>query len=162
MIVVDTWLHSLRAIELNPDNAAAYKFRGRSHRLLGNFKEAAKDLRTACKIDFDEQVNAYLTGCLKEKPNNENCENAELGTCELNLNILKTSRLPLFQIIFLTWKLEQPSVGLYCSVFDMLNSLFLVFNGFAAPNIKEKMTFKKNSESLILHTMLCIIWKKEL
>ena len=46
----------LRAIELNPDNASAYKFRGRSHRLLGNFKDAASDLRTACKIDFDEQV----------------------------------------------------------------------------------------------------------
>jgi len=45
-----------RAIELNPDNATAYKFRGRCHRLLGNFAEAAKDLRTACKIDFDEQV----------------------------------------------------------------------------------------------------------
>ena len=42
---------------MNPDNASAYKFRGRSHRLLGNFGVAAKDLRTACKIDFDEQVN---------------------------------------------------------------------------------------------------------
>ena len=45
-----------RAIELNPDNAGAHKFRGRSLRLLGKFKDAAKDLRTACKIDFDEQV----------------------------------------------------------------------------------------------------------
>jgi Flp pilus assembly protein TadD len=45
-----------RAIELNPDNASAYKYRGRSNRLLGNFKEAASDLRTTCKIDFDEQV----------------------------------------------------------------------------------------------------------
>ena len=48
-----------RAIELNPDNASAYKFRGRSNRLLGNFSLAAKDLRTACKIDFDEQVYIY-------------------------------------------------------------------------------------------------------
>ena len=28
-----------RAIELNPDNAGAYKFRGRAHRLLGNFTQ---------------------------------------------------------------------------------------------------------------------------
>merc|ERR1712200_166301 len=49
-----------RAIELNPDNAGAHKFRGRAHRLLGNFKEAATDLRTACKIDFDEQADEWL------------------------------------------------------------------------------------------------------
>merc|ERR1719239_1913653 len=49
-----------RAIELNPDNASAYKFRGRSNRLLGNFSLAAKDLRTACKIDFDEQADEWL------------------------------------------------------------------------------------------------------
>lgn len=49
-----------RAIELNPDNAGAYKFRGRAHRLLGNFTEAAKDLATACKIDFDEQADEWL------------------------------------------------------------------------------------------------------
>merc|ERR1719348_2089032 len=49
-----------RAIELNPDNAGAYKFRGRAHRLLGNFAIAAKDLATACKIDFDEQADEWL------------------------------------------------------------------------------------------------------
>jgi len=49
-----------RAIELNPDNAAAYKFRGRAFRLLGKFTEAAKDLATACKIDFDEQADEWL------------------------------------------------------------------------------------------------------
>jgi hypothetical protein len=49
-------LYLLRAIELNPDNATAYKFRGRAQTLLGNFKDAAQDLRTACKIDYDEQV----------------------------------------------------------------------------------------------------------
>merc|ERR1719341_3230204 len=49
-----------RAIELNPDNAGAYKFRGRSHRLLGNFTQAATDLATACKIDFDEQADEWL------------------------------------------------------------------------------------------------------
>merc|ERR1719219_1773456 len=49
-----------RAIELNPDNAGAYKFRGRAHRLLGNFTQAATDLATACKIDFDEQADEWL------------------------------------------------------------------------------------------------------
>merc|ERR1719221_897258 len=49
-----------RAIELNPDNAGAYKFRGRAHRLLGNFTQAAADLATACKIDFDEQADEWL------------------------------------------------------------------------------------------------------
>jgi tetratricopeptide (TPR) repeat protein len=49
-------LYLFRAIELNPDNATAYKFRGRAQTLLGNFKDAAQDLRTACKIDYDEQV----------------------------------------------------------------------------------------------------------
>jgi len=49
-----------RAIELNPDNASAYKFRGRAYRLLGKFTEAAKDLATACKIDFDEQADEWL------------------------------------------------------------------------------------------------------
>lgn len=49
-----------RAIELNPDSAPAYKNRGRAHRLLGNFVEAARDLRQACKIDFDEQTDEWL------------------------------------------------------------------------------------------------------
>jgi len=49
-----------RAIEINPDNAAAHKFRGRAHRLLGNFLESAKDLRLACKIDFDDQADEWL------------------------------------------------------------------------------------------------------
>merc|ERR1712184_61590 len=49
-----------RAVKLNPDSAAAHKFRGRAHRLLGHFVEAAKDLRLACKIDFDEVADEWL------------------------------------------------------------------------------------------------------
>lgn len=49
-----------RAVEINPDCAPAYKFRGRAHRLLGHWEEAAKDLRNACKIDFDEQADEWL------------------------------------------------------------------------------------------------------
>lgn len=49
-----------RALECNCDSAAAYKFRGRAHRLLGHWEEAAKDLRQACKIDFDEEADEWL------------------------------------------------------------------------------------------------------
>lgn len=49
-----------RALEINPDCAPAYKFRGRAHRLLGAWEEAAGDLRNACKIDFDEQADEWL------------------------------------------------------------------------------------------------------
>ena len=31
-----------------------------AHRLLGNFLESAKDLRLACKIDFDDQADEWL------------------------------------------------------------------------------------------------------
>jgi len=49
-----------RAIELNPDSAIGHKFRGRAHRLLGHFEEAALDLATACKLDYDDQANEWL------------------------------------------------------------------------------------------------------
>ncbi|XP_011300883.1 putative protein FAM10A4 [Fopius arisanus] len=49
-----------RAIDLNPDSAAAHKFRGRAHQLLGNWEEAATDLRLACQFDFDEQADEWL------------------------------------------------------------------------------------------------------
>lgn len=49
-----------QALELNPDSAAAYKFRGRAYRLLADWEKAAQDLRTACKIDFDEQTDEWL------------------------------------------------------------------------------------------------------
>lgn len=47
-------------MELNPDSAAAYKFRGRANRLLGNWEESAKDLRQACKLDYDEEADEWL------------------------------------------------------------------------------------------------------
>lgn len=49
-----------RALELNCDSAAAYKFRGRANRLLGNWEDSARDLRQACKLDFDEETNEWL------------------------------------------------------------------------------------------------------
>ncbi|KAK0165064.1 hypothetical protein PV328_003619 [Microctonus aethiopoides] len=49
-----------KALELNPDSAAGHKFRGRANQLLGNWEEAANDLRLACQFDFDEQANDWL------------------------------------------------------------------------------------------------------
>ena len=48
------------AVEINPDSAQGYKWRGRAHQLLGHWEEAAKDLQTACKLDFDEDANMWL------------------------------------------------------------------------------------------------------
>ncbi|EDW53233.1 GM12305 [Drosophila sechellia] len=48
------------ALELNSDLAAGYKFRGRARRLLGDFELAAHDLRQACKLDFDEEIDEWL------------------------------------------------------------------------------------------------------
>ncbi|XP_032729486.1 hsc70-interacting protein-like [Lontra canadensis] len=50
-----------RAIEINPDSAQPYKWRGKAHRLLGHWEEAAHDLALACKLDYDEDVS----GCLE-------------------------------------------------------------------------------------------------
>ncbi|XP_054616606.1 hsc70-interacting protein [Dunckerocampus dactyliophorus] len=49
-----------RAIKINPDSAQPYKWRGKAHKLLGHWEEAARDLATACKLDYDEDVSAML------------------------------------------------------------------------------------------------------
>ncbi|KAM9746202.1 hsc70-interacting protein [Menidia menidia] len=49
-----------RAISINPDSAQPYKWRGKAHRLLGHWEEAAKDLATACKLDYDEDASTML------------------------------------------------------------------------------------------------------
>ncbi|XP_032393150.1 hsc70-interacting protein [Etheostoma spectabile] len=49
-----------RAISINPDSAQPYKWRGKAHRLLGHWEEAAKDLATACKLDYDEDASVML------------------------------------------------------------------------------------------------------
>lgn len=64
-----------RALQLNCDSAAAYKFRGRAYRLLGNWIEAAKDLRQACKLDFDEEADEWLR---EVTPNAKKIEQHEL------------------------------------------------------------------------------------
>ncbi|XP_034992167.1 putative protein FAM10A4 [Zootoca vivipara] len=49
-----------KASELNPNDAQAYKWRGKAHVLLGNWEEAAEDLALACIWDYDEDTSALL------------------------------------------------------------------------------------------------------
>ncbi len=48
------------ALRLNPDSAAALKYRGRAHMLLGSWTAAAADLNQANSIDFDDEVASWL------------------------------------------------------------------------------------------------------
>ncbi|XP_033025617.1 putative protein FAM10A4 [Lacerta agilis] len=49
-----------KASELNPNDAQAYKWRGKAHMLLGHWEEAAEDLALACIWDYDEDTNSLL------------------------------------------------------------------------------------------------------
>lgn len=49
-----------RAIQINADSAQPYKWRGKAHQLLGHWVEAARDLGTACNLDYDEAASAFL------------------------------------------------------------------------------------------------------
>ncbi|XP_073500264.1 hsc70-interacting protein [Phyllobates terribilis] len=49
-----------KAIAINPDSAQPYKWRGKAHRLLGHWEEAAHDLAMACKLDYDEEASTML------------------------------------------------------------------------------------------------------
>ncbi|KAI1725355.1 TPR repeat domain-containing protein [Ditylenchus destructor] len=49
-----------KAVQLNPDSAQGYKFRGRAYRFLGKWLEAKTDLALACKLDFDDTANEWL------------------------------------------------------------------------------------------------------
>uniref|UniRef100_A0A2K5R0X2 STI1 domain-containing protein n=1 Tax=Cebus imitator TaxID=2715852 RepID=A0A2K5R0X2_CEBIM len=48
------------AIEINPDSAQPCKWRGKAHRLLGHWEEAAHDLALACKLDYGKDASATL------------------------------------------------------------------------------------------------------
>uniref|UniRef100_A0A2K5L8Z8 STI1 domain-containing protein n=1 Tax=Cercocebus atys TaxID=9531 RepID=A0A2K5L8Z8_CERAT len=45
---------------INPDSAQPYKWRGKVHRLLDHWEEAAHDLALACKLDYAEDASAML------------------------------------------------------------------------------------------------------
>lgn len=49
-----------KAIEMNPDSAQPYKWRGKAHRLLGHWEEAFHDLSKSCQLDYDDDANQAL------------------------------------------------------------------------------------------------------
>lgn len=49
-----------RALALNPNQAKAYKVRGKARRHLGQYEEAASDLNAGQKIDFDDDTQDVL------------------------------------------------------------------------------------------------------
>lgn len=53
-------LCSIRTAQINPDSARAYKSRGEAKALLGQWEGAAKDLRLAARLDYDEETAAFL------------------------------------------------------------------------------------------------------
>lgn len=46
--------------QINPDSAKGYKARGMSRAMLGLWEEAARDLRVASNLDYDEEVGMSL------------------------------------------------------------------------------------------------------
>ncbi|KAH3841996.1 hypothetical protein DPMN_115484 [Dreissena polymorpha] len=55
-----------KAISMNPDTAQPYKFRGKARKMLGQWEEAYKDLTTAEKLDYDDDIHEMLR---QVKPN---------------------------------------------------------------------------------------------
>ena len=51
---------SNEAVNINPDSAQGYKWRGRAHQMLGHWEEAAKDFQTTAKLDYDDDVSDWL------------------------------------------------------------------------------------------------------
>lgn len=49
-----------RAIQLNPDSAQPYKWRGKANCMLGNWEQAYQDLSIACKLDYDDDAYQML------------------------------------------------------------------------------------------------------
>ncbi|THU61704.1 hypothetical protein C4D60_Mb07t26120 [Musa balbisiana] len=54
------------ALQINPDSAKGYKYRGMAKAMLGQWEEAASDLHVASKLDYDEEINSVLK---KVEPN---------------------------------------------------------------------------------------------
>lgn len=47
-------------LQINPDSAKGFKWRGEAKALLGLWEEAAKDLHVASRLDYDEEIAAVL------------------------------------------------------------------------------------------------------
>uniref|UniRef100_F6YI57 Hsp70-interacting protein N-terminal domain-containing protein n=1 Tax=Ciona intestinalis TaxID=7719 RepID=F6YI57_CIOIN len=49
-----------KALEINPDSAAAYKVLGKADKFLGNWAEACHNFEVAQKIDYDDEIHDLL------------------------------------------------------------------------------------------------------
>lgn len=47
-------------IQINPDSAKGHKIRGMARAMLGLWEEAARDLRIASTLDYDEEIGLVL------------------------------------------------------------------------------------------------------
>ncbi|KAG8056692.1 hypothetical protein GUJ93_ZPchr0002g23565 [Zizania palustris] len=54
------------ALKINPDSAKGYKSRGMAKAMLGKWEDAARDLRMAAQLDYDEEIGTELK---KVEPN---------------------------------------------------------------------------------------------
>lgn len=48
------------ALKMNPDSCKAMKIRGLAYRMLGDYENAAKDLRNAMKVDYDPDIKSTI------------------------------------------------------------------------------------------------------
>lgn len=46
--------------KINPDSAKGFKVRGMARAMLGQWEEAARDLRVASKLDYDDEIGVAL------------------------------------------------------------------------------------------------------
>lgn len=59
------------ALQINSDAAKGYKVRGMARAMLGLWEEAARDLRTASNLDYDQEIGSVLK---KVEPNAQKIE----------------------------------------------------------------------------------------
>ncbi|CAN6483851.1 unnamed protein product [Victoria cruziana] len=51
---------AVAALQINPDLAKGYKYRGMARAMIGEWQEAARDLNLASNLDHDEEISATL------------------------------------------------------------------------------------------------------
>ena len=103
-----------------------------TYRLLGKFVEAAKDLRTACKIDFDDTADEWL----KEVTPNVSERKRRIGSFSLRLLIDSRSFETLRQILLVNdgnvvhvdtgWQNASSSTKLNRHFVSLFSSCFLI------------------------------------
>ncbi|KAF9606617.1 hypothetical protein IFM89_027057 [Coptis chinensis] len=89
----------LKKLNINLDSAKGYKSRGIARSILGQWKEAAKDLHLASRIDYDEEIDVVL------KKGRKMMANVMEMVLKLMVGIPTCSSLPASQLQFLGYLL---------------------------------------------------------